>query len=291
VADFWQDQTAWPRDTQERVFLGRAVNRLGRALFGEEWTGEEPIAETFFYLRIATDQRATNNFIARHLPQFGRKEYRGSMAPPPTGYDGHSPKFKFSEGELQEMELFIERHNETVPPAKERFKKVQNAIADYAVGRNLETSFRPFAGGDFSPIPASWWNTERLAQRFAFCSLDPDKPFKEGGTAWIFVARDDFEEILLRDASTGGITESDHVPSTNAQPGKASRPGRKKGQGSLDNMDSPFIEEMRRLLQAGKAPSPEAAAKLVAHRAHGTSTFESKVDRLAKKYRARHGSE
>jgi hypothetical protein len=181
VADFWQDQTAWPRDTQERVFLGRAVNQLGRALFGEEWTGEEPGIKTFSYFKIVTDSRATNNFIARYLPQFRRREYHGSMAPPPTGYDGHSPKFKFSEGELQEMELFIERHNETVPPAKERFKKVQDTIADGAVSGKLGTSFRAVAGGDFSPIPVSWWNTERLGQRFASCLINPNDPFGAGG--------------------------------------------------------------------------------------------------------------
>jgi hypothetical protein len=78
---------------------------------------------------------------------------------------------------------------------------------------------------------------------------------------------------------------------TDYRSGKAGRPGRKKGQGSLDGIDSPLIEEMRGLLRAGSAASPEAAAKKVAGKAHGTSTLESKVDRLAKRYRKRYGSE
>jgi hypothetical protein len=192
----WQDQTNWPRDAPETVFLGRAVNRLGSVLFGEDWTGEEPGLRALSFLKIATDSRATNNFIARHLPQFGLKEYHGSMAPPPTGHDDHRPKFKFSEGELQEMRLFIERHNEAVPSAKQRFKKVQNAIADYAINKKLATSFRAFAGGDFHSMPANWWNTEQLEQRFASCSIDPNAPFEGGGgTAWIFVSGADLEVV------------------------------------------------------------------------------------------------
>jgi hypothetical protein len=42
---------------------------------------------------------------------------------------------------------------------------------------------------------------------------------------------------------------------------------------------------MKTLLLEGKAASPEEAACKVADRAHGSGTFESKVDRLAKQYR------
>jgi hypothetical protein len=196
VADFWQDQTAWPRDTQERVFLGRAVNQLGRALFGEEWTGEEPGVKTFSYIKIVTDSRATNNFIARYLPQFGRREYRGSMAPPPTGYDDHRPEFEFSRDELQELDLFIKRHNAKVPPAKGRLKKVQDTIADSAVAERLGTSFFTFASGDFHTIPSNWWIAAQLEQRFATCSINPNDPFGAGGGAWIFVAHGGLEAIV-----------------------------------------------------------------------------------------------
>lgn len=193
MADFWQDQTGWPRDTLEMIFLGRAVDQLGRTLFDQEWTGEEPWVETFSYLKIGSNRRATNDFIARYLPQFGRREYHGSMAPPPTGYDDDRPKFEFSAQEYQELQLFIDRHNQAVPPAKKRFMEVQKAIADGAIAGKLGTSFRAIAGGDVSPIQLSWWNTERLERRFATCRINPNDPFGSGGEAWIFVSRIDFE--------------------------------------------------------------------------------------------------
>jgi hypothetical protein len=63
------------------------------------------------------------------------------------------------------------------------------------------------------------------------------------------------------------------------------RRGRKPGSGSMAMADAPLLDEMRQLIIAGKAFSPEGAAKLVAAKAVGASE-ESKATRLAKRYRA-----
>jgi hypothetical protein len=41
---FWLNQDGWPRDTEGCVFLGRAINSFGKALFSD-WTGEEPVVD------------------------------------------------------------------------------------------------------------------------------------------------------------------------------------------------------------------------------------------------------
>jgi hypothetical protein len=69
---------------------------------------------------------------------------------------------------------------------------------------------------------------------------------------------------------------------------KVPRRGRKKGTGSFAAIDEPRLEEMAKLIQEGRAASPEAAALQVAPRAHGTGTLKSRVDRLAKRYRAKY---
>jgi hypothetical protein len=164
---------------------------------GEEWTGEEPHTEFFQTIKILIDERAVNNAIARHLPHFGRKEYHGSMAPPPIGYADRRPTFDIPDEQMKALGLLMQQHNEgVVPKARERFTKVQNAIADYAIAGKLRTSFRAGVGGGFNPIPADWWNTERLERRFAFCSINPSDPFSGGGKAWIFVARADLEAVI-----------------------------------------------------------------------------------------------
>jgi hypothetical protein len=41
-SSFWEDFEDWPLDTPEYIFLGRAINRLGRAEFGSRWDFEPP---------------------------------------------------------------------------------------------------------------------------------------------------------------------------------------------------------------------------------------------------------
>jgi hypothetical protein len=62
------------------------------------------------------------------------------------------------------------------------------------------------------------------------------------------------------------------------------RRGRTPGSG-YQRVDRPLLEEMHRDLEALRQPTPEAAARAVAARAHGWGTFESKADRLARRYR------
>lgn len=64
------------------------------------------------------------------------------------------------------------------------------------------------------------------------------------------------------------------------------RRGRTKGSGSFDQTDVPLLDEMAALIKSGKAASSDGAARMVADRATGGGTFESKATRLAKRYRA-----
>ena len=41
MIDF-NDPSSWPRDTKQYVFLARALNQVGKALYREEWTGDDP---------------------------------------------------------------------------------------------------------------------------------------------------------------------------------------------------------------------------------------------------------
>ena len=74
--------------------------------------------------------------------------------------------------------------------------------------------------------------------------------------------------------------KSETVPANSARI-KSSR----QGQGSFAQIDEPLLIAMAKLLADGKAASPEAAAKQVASKAHGAGSQESKVERLATRYR------
>jgi hypothetical protein len=45
-SQFWSHPSAWPRDTPDWIFLARAFQKVGSAMFGQHWTGEETVAKS-----------------------------------------------------------------------------------------------------------------------------------------------------------------------------------------------------------------------------------------------------
>jgi hypothetical protein len=83
--------------------------------------------------------------------------------------------------------------------------------------------------------------------------------------------------------------QGEFTPDTVVTVGQANaqaRPGRRKGQGSFERFDQRLFPMMQKLIDQGKAASPEAASHLVAKKAKGSGTLESKAERLAKRFRA-----
>jgi hypothetical protein len=182
------------------VFLARAADRIGRAWYEEKWTGEECLAEPMQPIRLNTDVRTINNILAKHFPECGRKEFHDSLAPPPMNAApvtyGHRPDFNFSADEHRRATQFVEQRNANAALDLDRFRKMQDTFAALALSGKLGTTYRGIAGGEFEAIPAVWWNTERLQQRFDFCKIDPANPFSVGSggpRAWIFVSAADLE--------------------------------------------------------------------------------------------------
>ena len=67
---------------------------------------------------------------------------------------------------------------------------------------------------------------------------------------------------------------------------KPHRPGKRQTNGlDYSTDDAPLVDEMSKLMAAGKARSPEDAARQVVSRAKGGGQEDSEVKRLAKRYR------
>jgi hypothetical protein len=67
--------------------------------------------------------------------------------------------------------------------------------------------------------------------------------------------------------------------------------GRPKGSGSLATADEHLIEEMHKLIQSHEAKSANDAALIVAERAKGSGTVDSKQSRLRRRYLKKYPSE
>jgi hypothetical protein len=70
---------------------------------------------------------------------------------------------------------------------------------------------------------------------------------------------------------------------------RARHRGRSPGSGGYAQIDEPHLEQMHYLMLSGEAVSAEEAARMVADHARGAS-FGAKVDRLAKRFRRKYGS-
>ncbi len=90
---------------------------------------------------------------------------------------------------------------------------------------------------------------------------------------------------------------SPHIEGRHAEQTIESKPkqlrgkaGRKPGSGSYARSDAILLEEMTQLVKTGTVASAEAAARMVAPKAKGGGTLESKATRLAKGYHKRYRS-
>ena len=69
-------------------------------------------------------------------------------------------------------------------------------------------------------------------------------------------------------------------------PGHLEKRGRKPGSGSFERHDAPLIDEMKILIENGDAVSLWAAANMLAGRATGPGTLESKAQRLHRRFKS-----
>jgi hypothetical protein len=254
---FWTRPDVWPFDTRDYVFLARAVHQIGKHLFGDEWRGVEPTVRA-----PKPAPRPLDEVLAE-------REQKQGLAATYT---------------LAELTAEQQRRLRPAPDPEEvnrtlaamgRWNAVQRRIADAARDGVLKTAVRPYAGGEPIGLTAGVWNTEVFWPWFEECRMHPEDPFRQGSLrprspeSWIFIGRQSLDQFL------------ETVPAVGKKKSRASRPGQK----SLREADKPLLEEMKGLIDRRKAQSAEDAARLVARKATGRGTMESKTERLAKRYR------
>jgi hypothetical protein len=197
--DFWTKSYEWPRDGAGFIFLARALHLLGRAMFPDEWTGDETKIELYQSLPDtmphASSGRAyfAHSLLMKHRPDLNRETLRwaGDRA---RGFSTVPPPVSFSKDEWAIALSIVKENHDTHRPAILRLYQVKSRIIELAESDKLITAVRPLAGGNPTMIPSSWWNTERADCRFDFCQMNPKKPFGVGSAGddyqWIYVKED-----------------------------------------------------------------------------------------------------
>lgn len=222
-AKFWSNPANWPGDTSECVFLCRATLLVGKALFGEDWTGNEPTTPSpyDFWLRVGArvsplpQSQATQHqklqmhrVISEHCPQFKLDPVRsGSWGPQPI---------KFSDEEWSAGQKAANAIDAGNAAALQRFAEAKLFLVSALLDGRVIARLRPIRGGAFgNPIPAHDWNGENIWSRFCWGQMNPHDPFGGGvgGDAYqyVYVERRSLEALL--NSAGGSEEETTTVPS------------------------------------------------------------------------------
>jgi len=170
---FWIGR-AWPEDAYGKVFLARAVERLGEALYPDEWTGFEPGVDTTLAPLPMLSPKGANWELAQALNAAVsiRNEVLEEIAAPRSRL--HGAIFTLREAMKAEPGEF-------------------GAVRYYVLNSTT--------GDFFQALPHQWWNTtENWRARFYWCQIDLKTPITAsvGGKGFqgIFVDGGDLEALI-----------------------------------------------------------------------------------------------
>lgn len=167
----WNRETQWPADPVGHVFLARAVQRIGNAMFGGEWLGSETS------LRPAAVSKPTLGHL--DLVIIPRRATPSRLEPPDPNI---VTPIKDKEAALR------------------RLRSVYVTVVEACQSGVLVTAARARAGGRMTQLSRTVWNTDRWLSRFDTCEIDVEAPFEhpwKGEGSWIFVTEKSLDKFLF----------------------------------------------------------------------------------------------
>jgi hypothetical protein len=195
--DAWQHWTAkaredWPPDSETQTYLCRAVDPVGEAMFGSNWTGnefhehldiclskrgDEGALVWLEQVEASKDQKELVCFLLREYCEVGQLAY---LAP-----ESLAAVAPFTDQHWQLGRQLVERENKRREASRARAKQVIVKIQDVILKGKAGFGFREIDGGSietFYPSGGYWpaelyWNGENLAPRFAYGQINLKEPF------------------------------------------------------------------------------------------------------------------
>jgi hypothetical protein len=189
----------WPREPAGNVFLAHVVEKIGRALHGDDWTGEEATTEDIEPLprnlkdALYVDRQRADILLSKHRPDLKRPGFiigRGAHE-----FTAHHWKIA--------RELAQRLHEQGRAPLR-RLEATQSEIVKRNETDELKLRIQPRNGGPWRDFNKDWWNTDKWRSRFVRCRIDPDYPNgrpswnKEDNDHWIFATSHSVERLLKR---------------------------------------------------------------------------------------------
>ncbi|MBB4505971.1 hypothetical protein [Rhizobium leguminosarum] len=207
IREFWATPGRFPPDFGGYRFLGKAVNEVGKAKFGPDWTGlegaplprlltPEPVFGGIPFDELAKphERLAIDLLLQKHRPDFGRpipeRRAFGPVVAP------------FTVEQWNEGIRLARESDERSLATRQRFSAVIGSLIECLREGRMRSALRPAQGGDYSMVlPPSGWNSEEAIYcRFSLCRMHPIKQFSGSpagdGYQLIFVDIEGLERFL-----------------------------------------------------------------------------------------------
>jgi len=211
--EFWASPHTWPHDPHGYVFLARAIEEIGQAMFGQDWTGKEVTTEHVRGLphqwQATPGDASYARGVLRKLPEFAKQLPKTRTLPPSLNSLADRTRWvvivrphDFTGAQWSAAQAHLRHQQEERAPALQRVSAVQRKIVELCESGKLISAIRPRAGGDMREVPRAWWNTESWHNRFTMCQVNPKEPFGIGvagdSFCWIFLTRESLDRYLQR---------------------------------------------------------------------------------------------
>jgi hypothetical protein len=209
----WKAQNQWPSDSGGYLFLPRALDRLGSALFGDQWLGTEPACNHLDPLPdwndvgVGADVHCRAARILRDdcdAYKTRADDRRWSIAAPPWSSDPMPTDDEWSLAvELSKQEYALTR------PLWDRYVICCNTMACGLANGLISSVVRDVDGGPYRWVEAGLWISEDLRHRFDTARVNLDRPFfaKDAFSRdWCFIelaSLDQFIDLLRSDQDLG----------------------------------------------------------------------------------------
>ncbi|MEX2431486.1 MAG: hypothetical protein WD645_06150 [Dehalococcoidia bacterium] len=248
---FWVNRN-WPEDAYGKVFLGRAVLRVGEAMHPDEWTGHEPGVDTLL--------RPLPTFSSQAPPWEARQAVEAVPANNKMPKDERTRYIPRSTIDHRDWVEAVRIRNlvlaELAGP-RERFSAAMFQLREAMKAEPGQPNAVKFhvldaKTGDFSAaLPHKWWNTtENWLARFYWCQINLQQPITPA------VGGEKFQRVFVDGADLERLIDS-LAP-------VASPPDQKK-RGPRPKNDDALVEKMRALMDSEEPPnSPWDAARIIA---------------------------
>ena len=210
--EFWAMPSKWPFDGAGFLFLGRAIDRVGSAEFGEDWDGAEMLADASHIVpekwadASFGTKKYVNEALARAYSDYNLGAERWVVVQDVSPNYRKQTIYIGAEDWTRAINL-LDAQSQKVRAQILRRQTVEQLVASKCASGEFRSAGRPIRGGPLCPIPASAWHTEIWRQRFDFCQMRIDRPFALGSCG-DRSPRDPYHLIFLSEEDVIGFERS-----------------------------------------------------------------------------------